>query len=294
MLKISVIIITKNRPLKLIRTVQSIIHNSLAPSELIIVDSSDTSETDLIINKMSNRIPFPFIYKRIHAKGIAKPLNTAILLASGNIIAKIDDDEYADKHWIKIIQQTYTSFPKAMAITGSVIPTDMNNYWQKVWYEILRNSYTYTGQTYSIYGSNAAYRREVFSKYKLFINEKNKGIAAEDSYISFMLNQKKLLIIHNFEMKVFHDFRNTMLSFVRQWFNYGMADYQLWKLYPEISANLSKLKPISFRSIFSIARAQTRNWTKTQKYIFIPGFIIRNASYIFGALYEFITNKHEA
>jgi glycosyltransferase involved in cell wall biosynthesis len=292
MLKISVIIITKNRPNTLIKTVTSLIEGKEHPLELIIVDSSENNTTKLLIQKLSKTIPFKFKYKKLQASGIAIPFNTAIRSTTGDIIAKIDDDEYADDDWILSIRKTYEEQPQSFAITGSVLPSDSHNYWQQTWGEILRESYAYKGKTYSIYGSNSAYRKEVFFKYDLFINEGNQGIAAEDSYISFMLNQKKLKIFHNCDVKVFHEFRNTGLSFARQWLNYGMADYQLWLLYPEIASSLSRHSPNSYRSVFSVARAQTRNWSKTKNVFFLPGFLLRNASYIFGAVYAFATKKH--
>jgi glycosyltransferase involved in cell wall biosynthesis len=105
--------------------------------------------------------------------------NRAILEAQGEIIAYTDDDVIVDSKWVSALAQTFTENPEVMAVTGLVVPYELETEAQvlfeihsgfgrgfnRKWYRLIRgkgNNWQRLGTGQFGTGANMAYHRSLF------------------------------------------------------------------------------------------------------------------------------------
>jgi glycosyltransferase involved in cell wall biosynthesis len=97
---VSVVIPTYNRASLIEETIRSVITQSYANLEIIIVDDGSTDETEsLIQNLNSDQIKY---FKIPHSGSFAVVRNFGILKASGNLIAFLDSDDLWEKEKVEL------------------------------------------------------------------------------------------------------------------------------------------------------------------------------------------------
>lgn len=108
---VSVLVSTKNRFYDLKECVDSILIQTVKPSEIILVDASDTSESmEMVKESLRGKdIKLTYYRQEIVAGKIKKTAawNRALKSALGDIIIFLDDDVVLDKHYIYYILKTY-------------------------------------------------------------------------------------------------------------------------------------------------------------------------------------------
>lgn len=99
----SIIISTYNWPEALELSLNSVLRQSVLPSEIIIADDGSTNETKFLINKISQLCSIPIKHIWHEDKGFRKTivLNRAILAASSPYIIQIDGDIVVERDFIK-------------------------------------------------------------------------------------------------------------------------------------------------------------------------------------------------
>ena len=115
-IKVSVIIITKNRPDSLRKCIEHLRNQEYQEFETIIVDSSTNYETRDVV-KLYRDIKYVYFNK---GKNMAISRNIGINNSSGEIIAFIDDDAFVQGNWLDEIVKGYTN-EKIGGIGGRVI-----------------------------------------------------------------------------------------------------------------------------------------------------------------------------
>lgn len=113
-MNISVVIITKDRPLELEDCLKSIENQSLLPDEVIIVDSSTTDVSE--ITKKYNSLNI--VCFSSFEGGTSKARNYGIEHANADIIAFIDDDVLLPPEYMKEITSYFAKNKDVGAITG--------------------------------------------------------------------------------------------------------------------------------------------------------------------------------
>lgn len=90
--------------------------------EILIVDNAPTDDaTETLI-----RTQYPQVrYCREPRPGLSWARNRAILEAQGEIIAFTDDDVVVDPNWAAALSQTFVENPDVMAVTGLVVPYEL-------------------------------------------------------------------------------------------------------------------------------------------------------------------------
>ena len=129
---ISVVICTRNRSDHLKKCVLSILQQSYLPKEIIIVD--DASKDDLNVydffkneflalkyrlSKFINSVDI-ILVKNKENTGVTASRNTGIKIASGDIVAFLDDDSFAHRSWLKNLVRHYKN-EKIVGVGGPVI-----------------------------------------------------------------------------------------------------------------------------------------------------------------------------
>jgi glycosyltransferase involved in cell wall biosynthesis len=92
--RVSVIMLTYNRPLFLNRAIRSVIEQDYQDWELIVVDDGSVRETERLMLEWLSRDSRVRYYHRERAGNIANAMNFGIKQARGEYIAVLDDDDY--------------------------------------------------------------------------------------------------------------------------------------------------------------------------------------------------------
>jgi GT2 family glycosyltransferase len=92
----SFIIATRNRPGELVPTVRSLVHQTVLPGDLCIVDSSDEATVREEIEQLCAQVNLPLRYIHPAAKGLTRQRNVGIDATRGDPVFFIDDDVVLD------------------------------------------------------------------------------------------------------------------------------------------------------------------------------------------------------
>lgn len=121
---ISAIICTYNREKYLPKAIQSLVDQTIDPSqyEIIIVDNNSTDRTKEIITEQFSQIfNLRYLYEPI--QGLSQARNTGWQNAKGEFVAYLDDDAIASSDWLEKILEAFnhSTFPIG-ALGGKVSP----------------------------------------------------------------------------------------------------------------------------------------------------------------------------
>ena len=108
MMKFSFIIGTLNRPQELKYCIESLLAQTYAEYEIIIVDQSADNLTEKVVESFNEK---PIVYNHVDFKGLSKARNYAIALASGTYICLTDDDAYYDSNYLATLKKHYEKRP---------------------------------------------------------------------------------------------------------------------------------------------------------------------------------------
>jgi len=108
-LKISVIIVTKDRPENLRNLLKSLTKQTLEPDEIIIIDNNSVKNYALVFEEFKEILPLKTFVET--TPGIPAARNRGIKESSGDIILFTDDDCEADQQWIENLSKPFYSNP---------------------------------------------------------------------------------------------------------------------------------------------------------------------------------------
>lgn len=284
-LNIDVIIVTKNRPDKLLRCVCSVISNTTLPRSIIIVDSSDrVHRKKKLITSACKRSHIGLVYVIEKRRNIALARNIGIHHSRSTIISFIDDDEIAPDDWIARIIDKFSKTNNLMILCGPKIPMDRNNYWNRIWAITLREDYTFRGHRTFAAGDNTSYRRKIFVKHSLLFDQRMTN-SSEDFALSNQLTKLGYKVYFDCHIVVYHEFRTNLLSFAKQWVGYGASQEMFYRYYGGLTQANDPVNHI-ITTVHKICNL--KSWLfrpsilKTPRITF--GFIIRDASFLIGYL----------
>ncbi len=101
MIKVSVLIPTFRRPESFARAARSVFaQQAVSDVELIAVDNSPEGSALDLFAKLALESPLPFHWTHAPEPGVASARNAALMLARGELIAWLDDDEEACPGWL--------------------------------------------------------------------------------------------------------------------------------------------------------------------------------------------------
>ncbi len=122
MMNFSLVICTYMRPMPLIKLLQSVKTQMVYPNEILIIDGSTNTETELILEKNEFK---NLTYFKVddNNRGLTKQRNFGINLVSksSEIICFLDDDIILTESYFKHLINTYILYPDALAVGGYII-----------------------------------------------------------------------------------------------------------------------------------------------------------------------------
>jgi glycosyltransferase involved in cell wall biosynthesis len=162
---ISVIICayTEKRWQDLVAVVETVNRQSLPPKEIIIVIDHNPVLTDLAISTFCEHV----VVQNDFARGLSGARNCGISVASGEIIAFLDDDALAEPDWLEVLVSHYED-PRVIGVGGQIEPLYLKR--RPTWFPeefewVVGCTYRGLPETVAtvrnLIGCNMSFRREV-------------------------------------------------------------------------------------------------------------------------------------
>jgi len=179
-MNVSVILCTYNRYRSLGKALESVASSILPDSiewEVLVVDNNSKDQTREVAEDYSHRYPGRFRYIFESRQGKSHALNRGIRESSANVLAFLDDDVIAEPDWLqnlteplqdstwvgvggRIVPPLNFSPPEWLAVEG---PHDMSGI-----LALFDKGRDGAELTEAPFGTNMAFRREIFEQYGLF------------------------------------------------------------------------------------------------------------------------------
>ncbi len=120
-LAISVIIATLNRSEDLKKALDSVLLQTLKPTEIIIVDQSPDKKTEELTAQFEKQVRggLRFVYMKQEEKSAVQARNRGLSVVKGDIISFIDDDVVLDRNYFEHIERYLREHPLVGGVSGS-------------------------------------------------------------------------------------------------------------------------------------------------------------------------------
>lgn len=214
--KVSVIICTYNRVTLLKKTIQSVLEQDCQEWELIVVNNNSNDGTEEYVQSIAKKEP-RVKYVLEEKQGLSYARNCGAELAKTNILAYLDDDEEAEKDWVRNIYETFQSVPNVGVLGGPMVLQDK----EKIKWWISPKMYSILGDFQlrstedildigdnSIVGGNMTVSKEAWAKIGGFaVEQGRKGsvlLADEDVIICQEAYKLGYRIIYNRKVGIRH------------------------------------------------------------------------------------------
>ncbi len=233
---VSVIVPTYNRAKYIKRALNSVIDQTRAPGELIIVDDGSTDNTSEVIEQAIGRAAFPVRILRRKNRGAAAARNVGITHAAGDILCFLDSDDWWDKRKIEL---------QLEAMHGN--PDSIISHTREIWFRKgvrvnqKKKHAPGNGHIFAdclrmcVVGmSTVMVKMELFSHYGLF-NETLPCCEDYDLWLRVALEQPFLLVDHALTLK--EGGREDQLSVI---YRLGMDRYRIRSLCDLLESGMLK------------------------------------------------------
>jgi len=246
-MKISVLIITRNRAKMLEGCLNSLVKQTRLPDEVIVVDNASTDNTKKVILSFKKKLPIRYVKEK--QIGIPYARNRGIKEASATLILMLDDDCEADKYWVENMIKAHKKYPKAWVIQGrtySLPPTKIYSLLAEFDRFIFVRNYTAKINLSLKSFFNADFKSELelstcdtnnfsiktsyLKKYNLSFDEN--FYRGEDIDFGIQIVQKKGIIMFSPTIKVHHWERSSLAQVLKQRWYIGRTNARIankWK-----------------------------------------------------------------
>jgi glycosyltransferase involved in cell wall biosynthesis len=130
---ITVVVCTRERPGALARCLDSLLAQAYPAFKILVVDNAPVSAATAEVVRVAARRG-PVAYLAEPKAGLSFARNAAVQAAPGEILAWIDDDEYADVNWLAEVARALADHPDADVISGVIVPAELETQAQ-IWFE---------------------------------------------------------------------------------------------------------------------------------------------------------------
>ena len=177
--------------------VASVREQSLPPLETFVV----VDHNPVLYRRLKDELTDVSVVENREAQGLSGGKNTGIALASGEIVAFLDDDAVADPDWLKFFADSYAD-PAVVGVGGLTLPSwdTKRPRWFAAEFDWVVGC-TYVGMPQSrapvrnLLGGNASFRRSVFSSIGGFRTgigraEGKRPLGCEETELCIRLSQR--------------------------------------------------------------------------------------------------------
>lgn len=236
-MKLSIIVVTRNRAEMLKNCLNSLVRQTKKPDEVLAVDNNSNDNTEKMVDIFKKKLRIKYIFEpRI---GIPIARNTGIKNSKHDVIAFIDDDCVADKNWITRIFIAHKYYPKTLIIQGRTHNLLKNNIFSESMQYLLNNCRSTPFDT-----KNLSFKRILLDNLEYVFDENFKE--GEDTELGIRLKQRGHKVLQLPSIIVHHNHRTDLKSFAIQQFTSGKYAYLLKQKYK----NHLKYLPDDLRNIY--------------------------------------------
>lgn len=218
----SVVIPTYNRSDSLLRTLNSVVNQTLSPDqyEIIVIDDGSTDDTE-------SNVKCPEIrYFKIKHGGSAAARNFGIKRARGEIIFFTDDDCIVPPDWMEKILDGYRRYPDVVGVGGYFKPPENEErFFQKTAYLINFLSDSFGGEKIidspfapAAFAANVSYKKNILEKVGGFDENISALASVELRYRIIAKQKEKILCVPVF---VTHNCDLNFWGYIKKIFNQG-------------------------------------------------------------------------
>jgi glucosyl-dolichyl phosphate glucuronosyltransferase len=228
---ISMVVCTFNRLNLLQKTISSLLAQTIcrdnkAQWEIIIVDNNCTDGTAEYVKGVAITNP-KVTYVLEQRQGLGYARNAGAKATQYEIIAFIDDDEWADNRWAEEIIRVYEENDQAGCVGGPYylenqeqipfwISPNMYGVLGDVWLNINQDDYCEVGRI-TLGGGNLSIRKDAYNKTSGFLTEKGRRgdvlLADEDRHMCYEIYDLSFRLFYNPKAIAFHALIPARLTF---------------------------------------------------------------------------------
>ncbi len=241
---ITVIVCTHNRGESLSQTLDSLAASSLPSScswEVLVVDNDSSDCTRDVANAFCARSAGRFRYVFERHPGLSTARNSGVRAALGEILAFTDDDVTVDPAWLRNLTARLKEDKQWAGAGGRTLPTQpfsppewLSQEQPVQWGGVLGGLFDLGDKAGSLsiapYGTNMAFRKEMFEKYGEFRSDLGRGpgnlMSCEDTEFGQRLLEAGEHLHYEPSALVYHPILASRVQkayFLDWWFNYGRS-----------------------------------------------------------------------
>jgi glycosyltransferase involved in cell wall biosynthesis len=225
--RVSVVVCTYNGGRTLQQTLEALHHVEYNNFEIIVVDDGSTQDIASIANA------FDVTFIRTENRGLSSARNTGMHASIGEIIAYIDDDAYPDPHWLHYLAATFMNTSHVGVGGPNLAPPGDGPIAHCVAHapggpiHVLLSDH----EAEHLPGCNMAFRRVALMAIGGF--DAQFRIAGDDVDVCWRLQDRGGTLGYHAAAVVWHHRRNSVRAFWKQQLNYGRAEADLERKWPE-------------------------------------------------------------
>ncbi len=122
---ISAVICTRNRGRRLCLALESLLRQTdIEPdsAEVVVVDNHSTDDTREVAESFRSRMPFRYQIVEEPEVGLSRARNRGLKVASGDVVAFLDDDAVASERWLAAHLAAYSFAERVGGVMGRILP----------------------------------------------------------------------------------------------------------------------------------------------------------------------------
>jgi glycosyltransferase involved in cell wall biosynthesis len=255
--KISVIIVTYNRPAEVAKAIDSLLNQTVEPYEIIVID--DASSVPFTLKLTDSHVK---VVRFNEEHGLSNSRNYGIQLSKGDYVAFMDDDCIADSIWLEEIQK---GVDKGAEILGGPL-RPLFKAEPPVWWDEYELGYFVgvgNSKDSSIWGANMIFKKTFFDKIGFFNakigRQKGKLFACEDLYmLSEGRKRFKVMFVQTAQMQHLVKAERLSLRYILRWSYYAGKSQKIASGPNKIAGYLLLKTILEFSNPFSATKKATK------------------------------------
>ncbi|MFO7619531.1 MAG: glycosyltransferase [Thermoplasmata archaeon] len=230
-MKVSVIVITRNAGVFMRDCLDSLVHQSRKPDEVLVVDANSTDGTQDIVKEYSAK--FPFVRLLVHPGTRGEGRNFGVGNSKGDVVAFIDADAIAHALWVDELAKAMEG---ADVVAGREVRLGYHGFTS-----LKRVGMLFNGVDITYPSVNLAYKKKVFDAIEGFDPWFKE---AEEVDLNYRAVDAGYKLVYCPTAIVYHNARSSFSGFFRQSFWYGFGRKELTLRHGNLWTSYSPLEMV--------------------------------------------------
>ncbi len=232
-------IVTRKRPAKLKRCLESVVQQKVAPDKVLIIDNDAQKSAQVIYRQFKNKLPLKYLVEP--RKGTPRARNKALKFCQTELLGFVDDDCVLKREWVEVAKKTI--IPKKTAfVLGKSLLQNPENIFSRAQYQLYTdwfyfqvNKKTNKVAPEGLDSKNVVFLTGLLKKNKIAFDTRF-GISAvsgfEDIDLGLQLSKKNLRGAFEPKMIVYHEEVDNFKGMMKKAYERGRLQFLLchkWK-----------------------------------------------------------------